>query len=72
MMPLAEVSCQLARLFISAGADMDAINKEGQTPIMVAILQVSFLHLCIPNVKVAHKPVTVNLFSDKAPPCMIK
>lgn len=49
MMPLGEVSCQLARLFISAGADMDAINKEGQTPIMVAILQVSFLHLCYPK-----------------------
>ena len=48
MMPLAEMSCQLARFFISAGADVDAINKEGHTPIMVAILQVSF-HLCHPN-----------------------
>ena len=48
-MPLAEVSCQLARFFISAGADMDAMNKEGHTPIMVAILQVNSLHLCHPN-----------------------
>lgn len=51
MMPLADVSCQLARLFVSAGADLDAVNKEGQTPIMVAVLQVSFvlsntLHAC--------------------------
>ncbi|KAL9986739.1 hypothetical protein ACROYT_G000926 [Oculina patagonica] len=42
MMPLAEVSCQLARLFVSAGADLDAVNKEGQTPIMVAVLQNNF------------------------------
>jgi len=40
MTPLADVSCQLAQLFISAGANPDAVNKEGQTPIMVAILQV--------------------------------
>ena len=39
-MHLAEVSCQLARLFISAGADPDAVNKDGRTPMMVAILQV--------------------------------
>ena len=49
MMPLAELSCQLARFFISAGADVNAMNKEGHTPIMVAILQVSFLRLCHPN-----------------------
>ena len=42
-MHLAEVSCQLARLFISAGADPDAVNKDGRTPMMVAILQVSYL-----------------------------
>ena len=41
-MHLAEVSCQLARLFISAGADPDAVNKDGRTPMMVAILQVSY------------------------------
>lgn len=39
-MSLADVSRQLAKLFISAGADPDAVNKEGRTPIMVAILQV--------------------------------
>ena len=42
-MHLAEVSCQLARLFISAGADPDAVNKDGRTPMMVAILQVGYL-----------------------------
>ncbi|XP_073244839.1 poly [ADP-ribose] polymerase tankyrase-like isoform X3 [Porites lutea] len=41
-MHLAEVSCQLARLFISAGADPDAVNKDGRTPMMVAILQNNF------------------------------
>ena len=41
-MHLAEVSCQLARLFISAGADPDAVNKDGRTPMMVAILQVCY------------------------------
>lgn len=40
MMSMADVSCRLARLFISAGANADAVNEEGQTPIMVAILQV--------------------------------
>ena len=44
-MHLAEVSCQLARLFISAGADPDAVNKDGRTPMMVAILQVSYLSI---------------------------
>lgn len=42
-MPLADVSCRLAQLFISAGAKPDALNKEGQTPIMVAIMQVCCL-----------------------------
>ena len=42
-MHLAEVSCQLARLFISAGADPDAVNKDGRTPMMVAILQVCYV-----------------------------
>ncbi|XP_015763135.1 PREDICTED: ankyrin-1-like [Acropora digitifera] len=41
-MPLADVSCRLAQLFISAGANPDALNKEGQTPIMVAIMQNNF------------------------------
>ena len=41
-MHLAEVSCQLARLFISAEADPDAVNKDGRTPMMVAILQVCY------------------------------
>ena len=41
-MHLAEVSCQLARLFISAGADPDTVNKDGRTPMMVAILQVCY------------------------------
>ena len=53
MMLLAEMSCQLARFFISAGADVDAINKEGHTPIMVAILQVRFHLHVIPIVTVA-------------------
>ena len=44
-MHLAEVSCQLARLFISAGADPDAVNKDGRTPMMVAILQVCYFSL---------------------------
>ena len=44
-MHLAEVSCQLARLFISAGADPDALNKDGRTPMMVSILQVCYFSL---------------------------
>lgn len=44
-MPLADVSCRLAQLFISAGANPDALNKEGQTPIMVAIMQVCLFNL---------------------------
>ena len=39
-MNLADVSCKLAKLFVSAGADLNALNKEGQTPLMVAVLQV--------------------------------
>ena len=44
-MPLADVSCRLAQLFVSAGANPDALNKEGQTPIMVAIMQVCLFNL---------------------------
>ena len=44
-MPLADVSCRLAQLFISAGANPDALSKEGQTPIMVAIMQVCLFNL---------------------------
>lgn len=62
-MPLAEVSCELATIFVSAGADVDAINKEGQTPIMVAILQVSFLHLCYPSCQGCQRPLLTILFS---------
>lgn len=36
----AEVSCKIARLLISAGSDPNALNNSGQTPLMVAILQV--------------------------------
>ena len=59
-MNLADVSCKLAKLFVSAGADLNALNKEGQTPLMIAVLQVYTSFVLFLLLITADPPLSLN------------